>query len=413
MEVYGLRADYDAGAVAITSATSYFDYDLQSNLDLSPIGLVGLRQRIRFQSKVFAEELTFASTGKGVWRWSAGASYRDDTDRLTQAFGGPLSTDYEDSSQSWAVFGELTRVFLDGQLELTGGLRYFDDSQGLDAAVPLVLHAQTSFDALTPRAVVTWHPNQDLTFYASYAVGFRSGLLQQPNVLAVAPQFQPADPDYLHNYELGTKAILWDGRLRLEAAVFYLDWKDLQQTLSVQPGANNPALTAVLNANSASGLGYELAATLAPTDRFTITGSVSWNDLAFDSDVFSGGRLLFAEGDRLQNSPEYTAGLSLDYDFTVGNGFDLLTSLSGNYISAIEYNNRDAAGNKIPGTDGDSILNSRASVTLSAPENWALTLFVDNIGNEHGPTTRGVFPPTWWSLNTRPRTYGLQMEFRM
>ena len=427
-DVYELRASYDADAVEITSATSYFDYDLSSSLDLTPLGgpfFNGLVQTVNFESKVFSEELTFSSTGEGSWRWSAGASYRDVSDRFIQHFESTfipktLAADYEDSSRSWAVFGELTRVFFDEQLELTVGLRYFDDSQETDEnisstgnpATPL-LHAKASFDSLTPRTVLTWYPNDDLTFYASYAEGFRSGLLQQPSVLVLAPLFPAAEPDLLHNYELGTKGSLWDGRLQFDAAVFYLDWDDIQQGISVAPTTNNPALTAILNANSASGLGAEFSGTLAPVERLTITGSFSWNDLTFDSDVISGGLVLFGKGDRLGVSPEYTASLSLDYSFPVGRGFDVLTSLSGNYTSAIEYTRRNF-GFQMPENDGEPILTSRASVMLSAPENrWSLTLFVDNVGDERGPTTRGPFPATWYGLNTRPRTFGLQVEFQL
>ena len=422
-DVYVLRANYDADTVDITSATSYFDYNLASSLDLSPLAFLGpffdgLVQTVGFGAKVFSQEFTFSSTGEGSWRWSAGASYRDDTDRFIQYFGDTLAADYEDSSRSWAVFGELTRAFYDEKLELTVGLRYFDDEHKVDEnvsstgdpTVPLV-HDETSFDRLTPRTVLTWHPNDDLTFYASYAQGFRSGLLQQPSVLALAPGFPAAEPDLLHNYELGAKGSLLDGRLQFDTAVFYLDWEDIQQGLSVAPGSNNPALTAILNTHSASGFGFEYSITLNPVERLTLTHSFSWNDLTFDSDEISGGVVVFAKGDRLGFSPEYTAGLSLDYDFPVGRGFDVLTSLSANYTSAIESGR--VAGVQMPELDGDSILISRASVMLSSPKNWSLTLFVDNLGDERGPTTRGTFPPTWYALNTRPRTYGLQVEFQM
>ncbi|PWB80457.1 MAG: hypothetical protein C3F08_04350 [Candidatus Methylomirabilota bacterium] len=420
-KVYELRADYYADAVVITSATSYFDYGIDSSLDLTPLGpwASGIVQKVDFGSKVFCEELGVISTGAGPWRWSAGASYRDDTDRFIQHFSGMLAADYEDSSRSWAVFGELTRAFLDEHLELTVGLRYFDDSQNLDENIsatldpdtPLV-HAQASFDRLTPRTVLTWHPNDDLAFYASYAQGFRSGLTQQPNVLVVAPWFPPAEPDLLSNYELGTKGSPWGGRLQFEAAVFFLDWKDMQLGLSVEPSTSNPAMTAMLNASSASGLGAEFSFTVTPVERFLITSSFSWNDLTFDSDVISLDTILFFEGSRIPYSPEYTAGLALDYYFLVGRGFNLLASLSGNYTSAIEYTQL-VNGVLMPQWDGDAIPISRASVTLSARKNWSLTLFVDNLNDERGPTTRGEFPETWYALNTRPRTFGLQVEFQL
>jgi outer membrane receptor protein involved in Fe transport len=64
--------------------------------------------------------------------------YRDVDDHLfsdrTNYAGVPIRTagrvapfDQTFTSQSLAVFGEVTREFVDGQLELTAGLRYFED----------------------------------------------------------------------------------------------------------------------------------------------------------------------------------------------------------------------------------------------------------------------------------------------
>ena len=424
--VYSLIANYDGESVDVTSATSYLDYDLASSLDLTPLGgpfFNGLLQTVGFRAKVFSQDLTFSSVGESPWRWSAGASYRDDADRFIQEFESAVvprsvAADYEDSSKAWAIFGELTRAYLDDRLELTVGLRYFEDDHGVsenisstgDPTAPLVRN-EARFDAITPRTVLSWHVKDDLNIYASYAQGFRSGLLQQPSVLAVAPGFPSAEPDLLHNYELGAKGVLGDGRFQFDTAVFFLDWKDIQQGLDVAPGANNPALTAILNVHSASGIGLEYNFTWTPNERLSLTNSFSWNDLTFDSDQITGGVVVFAKGDRLGFSPEYTAGLSLDYDFPIGRGFDVLASVSANYTSAIE--SARVNGVQIPDLDGDAILMSRASVMISAPGNWALTLFVDNVGDERSPTTRGTFPPTWWALNTRPRTFGIQFEIQM
>lgn len=421
--VYALRANYDAGAVNISNAVSYFDYSLISSLDLSPLGpfASGLVQKVDFGSRVFSEELNFSSVGDGPWRWSAGASYRRVSDRFIQYFGNSVAgfaavADYDDRSEAWAVFGELTRTFLDGRLELTGGLRYFEDKQRLDENISTtlvpgapLLHAEAGFKALTPRAVITWLPERNLTFYASYAQGFRSGLLQQPSVLLVAPNIPPAKPDRLHNYELGAKGSLWDGALQFDAAIYYIDWKDIQQGLGLDPVSGNPSLTAILNGSSASGLGVEYSISLTPVKRLTITNSFSWNGLTFDRDVLSGGVVLIGKGSRLGSSPEYTFGFSANYSFPVGKGYELQASASANYTSAIKYTAL-TNGIRTPQFNGDSIMNSRASLMLVAPSNWSLTLFVDNLGDVRKPTTRGPFPETWYGLNTRPRTFGLQME---
>ena len=44
----------------------------------------------------------------------------------------------------------------------------------------------------------------------------------------------------------------------------------------------------------------------------------SWNNLSVDSEVISQGVLLFAKGDRLNYSPEYTMGASTQYSMEFG-----------------------------------------------------------------------------------------------
>src|SRR3990170_2863894 len=86
---------------------------------------------------VFSEEFTLNSRGTGRWHWSVGAFYRKATDhtyqfRANRIFNGALAPiDFTDTSESFAVFGETTLQLLDGLLELTGGLRYFEDRVAL------------------------------------------------------------------------------------------------------------------------------------------------------------------------------------------------------------------------------------------------------------------------------------------
>jgi outer membrane receptor protein involved in Fe transport len=303
---------------------------------------------------------------------------------------------------------------LDGKLELTGGLRYFEDAQTTrenisstgNPATPLV-NGKADFHALTPRVVLTWHPQTELTAYASYSEGFRSGVVQNPVVQFIAPQFPGALPDRLHNYELGTKGNAWNGRVRFDAAAFFLDWQDVQQSLQVTPpGASGASTTAILNGPSASGLGAEFSVTVAPIDRLELGANVAWNDLRFDGDVVSGGtNVIFHKGDRLLLSPQYTLGANADYLFGLGNGFEGRFSVSGNYTPTLR-------GGAAPDTNGESILLAGTSFSVSAPRNWTAMLFVDNISNDTDAVIRFSGIPTWGGLNTRPRTYGLQVEYK-
>jgi len=368
---------------------------------------------------VFTEELVLNSVGEGPWRWTLGSMYRDAQDDSDQGDGRPLGRDvYHNESKSFAVFGELTRAFADGRYEVTGGLRYFRDkvrnwedsrSGNPPDGIPSggLLSPEDTFKKTTPRFVVTWHPSDDATLYASYSKGFRSGLIQGFPIIQSYPTLQAADPDTLTNYELGAKASTLGGRLNFDGAVYYIDWSDVQQSVTLFT-ASGPT-PAFVNGDSASGLGVDLAVTYAPIESLTLGLNVGWNDLTFDSDVLeSSGSVLYPKGSRRSNSPETTAGASVDYAIPLGgSGYRGRLSVSANYVAEqiTGYSQTSAAL-----VTADSVTLVRTGFTVEAPKHWTATLYVDNATNEEG-----IQPDTFaaqYDVVIRPRTYGVQLEYR-
>lgn len=418
-DAYGLTINYDFPGVSLSSVTSYLDYTNESVLDLVPFFFNTL-QRTVFDSEVLSQEVTLSSTHEGAWRWSLGGMYRDGEDRRRHrllSFPQFAPTDYGDLSKSYAVFGELTRAFSDGRFELTGGLRYFSDDatarENYSTTLPLIRRTST-FDAVSPRVALTWHPQQDVTVYASYSEGFRSGFPQAPDIVRAAPQFPAVDADTLKNYEVGGKASLWGGRFVFDTALFYIDWRDMQQSLAVL--VDGFPRTVNINTGSASGLGFEVAATISPVKELELGISVGWNDLAVDEVVrtFPAGSppegvILFDKGDRLVDSPELTLGASADYVFPLGrNGFQGRFSASANYTSKREINAVFTGIRR--STAGEPILIAGTSFSINSPSHWTATLFVDNVNNEQDPVTQDFLVP-FWDSHVRPRTIGLQFEY--
>lgn len=427
-DVYGLEVGYDFSAFTVSSSTSYLDYSNVGLIDFS-LGVGALLPLTsNFDSTVFSQEFNLNSLDAGAWKWSIGGIYRDGEDNFQQRlpiFANPSGIKYNDYSESFAVFGQLTRLFLDGQLELTGGLRYFEDEvenrqlSNPSSTTVALIRSDGKFDAVSPRVVMTWHASDDMTVYTSYSEGFRSGFPQSPTVKAAAPGFPPVDSDNLVNYEIGSKGSLWDGRLSFDAAVFYIDWEDIQQSITVDAvsGTGTPLrVAALINGESADGLGAEFGVTTSPIPGLELGINYSWNDLTFSGDIFtltSAGVpvLLFAEGDRLTNSPEHTAGVSIDYEFSLGgNGYEGLFSGSANYISSRTTRGLIAGVTNV--REGDNMLTSRLSFAVSSPAGWSASLFVDNLNDERG--TPFVGPNAIPEFNRiRPRTIGLQLEYHL
>lgn len=418
-DAYSLKIGYDFRSFSVTSMTSYLEYSNFSTLDLS---ILNNPQRFDtdLNSDVLSEEVTLSSTGEGSWRWSAGGIYREGEDRratFLHPYGVTVRPffDQSDKSTSFAVFGELTRLLVDRRLELTAGLRYFEDKVETwenynSAGLPLI-QTEAKFDAVTPRVVVTWHASDELTMYASYAEGFRSGFDQSVLVKRSNPNFPPMDADTLTNYEMGAKGNLADGRVNFEIAAYYIEWEGVQQSLTVVTPISPVPLTANVNGETATGLGVDVGLT-ARFGGLSVGVNGSWNDLTRDEDVYVLGVLLFDEGSRLNFSPEYTAGAFADYTFPLGRtGFDGSFSTSANYVSETPSSPFLAGGVRQNGFPSDSLMTVGASFSVRAREHWAATAFVDNLTNERGSSFYDIGAPSW-SVRLRPRTMGLQLEYK-
>jgi iron complex outermembrane recepter protein len=414
-DAYSLKLGYDFGRFSLSSMTGYLDFVNHGYLGQGANSL-----ETRLDASTFAQEVNLTSNHGGSWRWSLGGMYRDSEDQLFQRLSnisGPVDQTY--NSKSFAVAGELTRLFLDGKLDLTAGMRYFEDelTEREDARLfgftPSGVFAREKFDDLSPRANVAWHPHHQMTVYASYAEGFRSGSAQNPPIVAAFPDVPPLEPDNLKNYEVGGKGSLWGGRLNFEAAAFYTDWRSVQQVLGVL--VNNIPRTLRVNSGSASGVGFEIAATAAPVDGLTLGTNFSWNDLSVDRNVISfppgsppQGTVLFEKGNRLNYSPEYTAGASASYSFPLGgNGYAAELAASINHTTAQQT--REISGGMLQVFAGDPMTIGRTSFSIDFPRRWTATLFVDNVTNEHGALTRN----SAFILDSRirPRTSGVQVEY--
>ncbi len=412
-DAYSAKLGYELPGVSISSATSYLEFTNLSQRDYTSLG-AGQRLFTEIRSKVFTEELLLNSTGSGSLKWSVGGFYRDATDLLHQTlFVLPAPINTNDKSKSFAVFGQLTQSFMDDTLELTGGLRYFNDRVSQIELTPttgnpaqVLAHRTETFEAITPRAVLTWLPSKTFTAYASYSQGFRSGFNQSPSVIRAAPDLPSVKADKLHNYEVGTKGSVLDGKLSFDAALFYIKWNDIQQNLTLRYlGA---PIAASVNGPSASGFGVDLSLTARPAPGFAIGGTYSWSGLKLDEQVVSNLIVLFNKGDRLSFSPEHTASGFADYSFPLG-------GLEGKLEGSINYRSAIPARALVSGVSrlyvSDAPLTARAAFSLKSPANWTTTFFIDNITNDHSV----LQPPSDISLfmRQRPRTVGLQFEFHL
>lgn len=411
-DAYNLVVSYEFPGFTLLSSTGYIDLRGAGNFALRLPPNVDLVDNL--SADAFTEEVRFNSNFDGPWQISGGVFYRTIEQVLEQAIPAlyrfPL--EFTDKSDSYAVFSEVTRSFWNGKLDLTGGIRYFEDTVDTTeqstlrtgAAGPFIVPREASFDAVTWRAVVAYHPSEDRTLYASVATGFRSGFNQAATSLAVEPTLPDIQPDDLITYEIGFKGASSEGRLFFDTSAYYTEWNDTQQ---LRPTAIRTA--AIINAESVSGFGVDASLSARPTDNLTLNGNLGWNSLEFDADTFLGANVLLPEGERMNVSPELTVGLGAEYTFPLGGN-----GLEGFFAGDARYTSRVTSHDVVAGIPVHRVFDNIYDTNLRAgiqSDNWTISAFAENVLDKNGALGPVTGQPLPAATRQRPRTIGLQATF--
>ena len=170
-------------------------------------------------------------------------------------FGAPLDSNPDPGEgyiaihtfdRSYAAFGQAD-YHLTSKWVLTAGYRYTEQKKSIIQS--LVGDPTGEFVPTVPAASFTRtdnDPSYNLSLkylfadnamaYATFAHGFKAGGYNAFSFGLVQPNGQPAQfgPEHVDNYEIGTKTTFADGRMRLNADVFYMNYRDLQVNQLIQ-----------------------------------------------------------------------------------------------------------------------------------------------------------------------------------
>lgn len=313
-----------------------------------------------------------------------------------------------------AVFGEASYRFND-QWKLTLGGRAFDTkvdtaivssglASGAQPGETLYQSADQDERGFTPKASITFTPDDRFMAYALASQGFRYG---GPNIAQSEPGFavpREFKSDSLWNYEIGTRSTLLDRRLQLDGTVFYVDWSDIQLRQQT-PGQLNFAS----NAGKASSYGVEGSVNWAVSRSLSLSANATYLNAELEQDFVSNPGsatpVLVAAGTTLPGASKWQISDSLSYAWSAGS-LEPSLLISHRYIS-------EAPSGVLGETlrQGDyHLVDARLSVRIDKVD---VVLFVNNIADERGVTTQTLFGDELARYLTRPRTVGLTLAYRL
>lgn len=446
--VHSLRLDQDLGFADLTALLAYQKKQQDWRFDYTPIrGAYNADLDLDLTSPLYIDsggesrgksiELRLSSKPGGRVDWLIGGMYFDSDKDLYEQIGAQGAAAAFDQSALFgpgsgtviapdgeifnsffthltgseaALFGEASFHFNE-QWKLTVGGRLFRNKVRTTSTQvgfstypgePIVTTQQTKEDGFNPKVALTWQATPDVMFYGLVSEGFRFG---EPNTagLSAYPVPSGSRSDSLVNYELGTRTGWADGRLLLDATLFYVDWKDIQLRLQTPDFYNYAS-----NGGKAYSRGAEFAATWRPVDAFEWQATATWQHARLDEDLFILYYGTAPAGAQLPGSADWTVSNLLSYHFDAV--YQPTLTLAHQYVGSGISDLNSAVPGITPNRQGNyNLFDLRYRMTFGTTD---VTLFGSNLTDKRG-ITRSVSETNGIGEGlVRPRTYGVTVHWR-
>ncbi len=473
-----LQVDYDLEFGTLTSVTGYRDFDVErgqdvdfSNVDLYQLG------NTRESFKNWSEELRLAGT-VGDFDWLVGGYiYKEEIDNaggfLVLASQGPayfnllipgsgallapgngLSAAFQQEGKGWSLFTRDTWHATD-RFDVTIGVRFSDETKDgsslinetgtagvVDnnwpcAVLPIpTFCGNAGFDDTRDESEewsgslsFAYQITDDTNAYVSYARGFKSGGFNlDPTAIKInattgavtdASQF---DAEVVDTYEIGTKSSLLDGRLNLNATVFYSQFQDFQ--LNTFTGA----FFVVQNVPEVNSSGVEVEYQWNVVDGVFLTGGVTYADSRYDRGLIvnatapigtvpgcltinPANRCTDLDNQRVTNSPLWQAstGVLIDQELPFWGGMRYTANANWAFRSSLNTGS-DLDPEKQQGSY--SIFNGQIGLRTS-DDRYEVTLWGQNLTDKEYRTI--VFDSvsqtgSWSTFVGSPRMWGVTLK---
>ncbi len=429
------RVDLEVDALTFAAITTYQDAESQINtadFDASSLALSDIYDRE--QNDTFSQELRVASTAGTGLEWMAGLFYFqsegefqveiDGSDFVVTGFQKLTSPQSRLDTKAWALFAEASYDFSERWSGTVGG-RFSVEEKDIEAdATPTGISDSEDWNQFTPKAVLAYDWSLGMA-YLSYARGFKSGGYAYPYIQGISDA--PVEPEVLDMLELGAKMELLDNTLRLNGALYWYDYEDLQvnRNASLLPGVG-PVIP-VENAGGAEVFGAELDLAWRASEQLQLMAGLNLLDSeytdydatpsVYNTNIFPGPVVVAvpysAEGDELIRAPTVSGYVSLAYEFPLASGASLPLDITWSYRGEYDFDLTPGdASNRIDEftSRAHNIVSARLGYD-GANGNLKVAMWVKNLTDEEYYDEVVAFATAVRATVGAPRTYGVDLVF--
>ena len=419
----------EGGRVSFTSTTGVVNWSTldDTDLDYSPLPLIG---RINDEKSLqFTQEVRLASAaGSPIalsdrlgLRWQAGAvafTQAYEQEAINSFAPGVLSPFIPIPVRHTSPLAELNDVgfgaYAQGTLafgstvDVTLGARFDHETKEADIRtlfdVPFIMPpppvvAEESYTNVSPQASLAWHVRPGAMLYVSGGGGFKAGGFN-PTAL---PGSEAYDEETSTHVEGGVKATWAGGRITTNAAVFFIDWNNMQLNVPI-PGGSGAFF--ISNVGAATSKGAEFEVGLRPATGIDLFGSLGLTRARFSDGSQSMG--VDVAGNFVPGTPEYTAMIGGQLTRQIIRSWTWFARAEASLYGGFEYDEANTARQ-----DAYQVVNLRGGVT---GRRYSVTAWVKNAFDEfYVPIAfafPGLAPSGFLGEPGQPRTFGVTLGVR-
>jgi len=253
--------------------------------------------------------------------------------------------------------------------------------------------------------------SDDVLLYGTISRGFKSGGFNGANS-NTTQQLKPYKEEVLTSYEAGFKATLLEGRMQLNGAAFFYDYKDKQEQDAAVTFVGN--IAGLTNVPKSEIMGAELEMQWVPSDGWNVNLGIAYLDTevkewdAVDRDASSWPVTVTRDvsGIELAMAPRWSSAGLVSYQWLISS--NLVMEVAGDF----SYQDKTAGGAQ-PGkaTDSYTIFNARFGISAD-DGTWRVLIWSRNLTDEYYfPAAYQGGNGPWVRSVGMPRTYGVTLFY--
>ena len=272
--------------------------------------------------------------------------------------------------------------------------------------LPIFLNSSQKEKNFSWRGSASYKLTDDSLIYATVSRGFKAGVFPvQPNL--VNSEATPVVQEKLTSYEAGAKLSFFDRAVRLDASVFYYDYRD-KQFNTYFPLPIGGVSSFITNIPKSNAYGFDADLTINPSRSLTLRAAVTHLRSEVENFVAIGGsgEPIDVSGKDFNYAPRWSGSFDAEYRIEATDTLEAFVG-GGGQFSGRSFS--DLGELEITRNKGFVTVDARVGVRSS--NGWRASLWARNLTDEYYWNTIFKAGDMYSKFAAQPRTFGATVGF--